>query len=278
MNRIQGFKSIASICFLLAGIIQPSISFAVWGCIDLTKEVSSDGGISWYDANTESEAVSITSGAVYKFTVLKCDLDRVENMAVVDDVLSIYQGLEDFLGAEYDPITGAWIPNPDAIRSFTINAPDICANHEGLLLNTATVTGTGLHHMELLSDSDDAWIRCEPSYIGGEGCTPGYWKQEHHFDSWPYPVTPDTLFSTVFDRSITIKTKTGAVINPTLAEALAALGGKINTVARHSTAAYLNALSDNVNYDLDDEQIIESFQIGFDSDNFAFMIIVELLY
>ena len=33
---------------------------------------------------------------------------------------------------------------------------------------------------------------------GGEGCTPGYWKQPHHFFAWTAPYTPDTLFCDVF--------------------------------------------------------------------------------
>ena len=31
-----------------------------------------------------------------------------------------------------------------------------------------------------------------------EGCTPGYWKQPQHFDSW-VTYSPSTLFSSVFD-------------------------------------------------------------------------------
>ncbi len=34
---------------------------------------------------------------------------------------------------------------------------------------------------------------------GGEGCTPGYWKQPHHFGSWTSPYTPATLFADVFE-------------------------------------------------------------------------------
>src|SRR5215210_35264 len=32
---------------------------------------------------------------------------------------------------------------------------------------------------------------------GNEGCTPGYWKQPQHFDSWVV-YSPNQLFSSVF--------------------------------------------------------------------------------
>ena len=34
---------------------------------------------------------------------------------------------------------------------------------------------------------------------GSEGCTPGYWKQPQHFDSWPSDLPQDTPFSDIFD-------------------------------------------------------------------------------
>ena len=34
----------------------------------------------------------------------------------------------------------------------------------------------------------DAWLFQPPT--GGQGCTPIYWKQEHHFDSWESPLAP----------------------------------------------------------------------------------------
>jgi len=90
---------------------------------------------------------------------------------------------------------------------------------------------------------------------GGEGCTPGYWKQSQHFIDWPtfgpdfdggptIPITQSTLFSTVFGPVITIKTGTNdSKTDPTLLEALAAKGGGINALARHTVAAYLNSLT-----------------------------------
>lgn len=67
------------------------------------------------------------------------------------------------------------------------------------------------------------------------GCTPGYWKQEHHFDSWvatgldPYDSFEDVFGVTLPDGDVF------------LIEALWARGGGINRLLRHATAALLNS-------------------------------------
>ena len=72
----------------------------------------------------------------------------------------------------------------------------------------------------------------------GEGCTPGYWRQAHHYDSWTAPYTPDTIYSAVF------------MVGPDdrLGDTVQAIGGGLNALLRHSTAALLNAASSDVDY------------------------------
>ena len=96
---------------------------------------------------------------------------------------------------------------------------------------------------------------------GGEGCTPGYWKQKHHFDSW-VNFEPTDLFSDVFEETITIRygKKRKKVEDPTLLQALKAKGGGINALARHTVAALLNAASPDVSYDLSVDDVIDDFQ------------------
>jgi hypothetical protein len=73
---------------------------------------------------------------------------------------------------------------------------------------------------------------------GNEGCTPGYWKQEHHFDSWPAAYDPSDSFNAVFGIG------TNWFPNSfTLLDALSAGGGGIRALARHAVAALLNAES-----------------------------------
>ncbi len=85
---------------------------------------------------------------------------------------------------------------------------------------------------------------------GDEGCTPGYWKQEQHFDSWPAPYTPDMLFSDVFED---------AFPGMTLVDVAANGGGGLDALGRHTVAALLNGASDGVNYEFTDEEVIHMF-------------------
>jgi len=75
---------------------------------------------------------------------------------------------------------------------------------------------------------------------GGEGCTPGYWKQPQHFDNWPVPLS-----TTLADAGFT---NTGLPAGTTLLEALSFQGGPTvqdakNILLRQAAAAYLNSLS-----------------------------------
>lgn len=90
---------------------------------------------------------------------------------------------------------------------------------------------------------------------GDEGCTPGYWKQDHHFDSWPVPTT--TLFNDVFTSS----TLSGSL---TLLQALELKGGQENALARAAAAAYLNSLSADVDYEFSTAEVVNMVNDAFD--------------
>ena len=99
-------------------------------------------------------------------------------------------------------------------------------------------------------------FECEPEPPCGWGCTPGYWKQEQHFDSWvPTGFAPGDNFDTVFG---------GDYFDPdiTLLEALKLKGGGFNALARHAVAALLNASHPDVDYDLTDAEVIALLQGG----------------
>ncbi len=91
---------------------------------------------------------------------------------------------------------------------------------------------------------------------GGEGCTPGYWKQEQHFDSWTAPYAPATLFSAVFED---------AFPGLTLLQVLSLQGGGLNALGRHTVAALLNGASGGVSYDLAAAQVIAEFNALYPS-------------
>ncbi len=89
-----------------------------------------------------------------------------------------------------------------------------------------------------------------PPPPGGEGCTPGYWKQAHHFGSWTAPYTPGTLFSDVFED---------AFPSMTLLDVLKQGGGGLKALGRHTVAALLNGASAGVAADYSAAQVIAGF-------------------
>lgn len=94
---------------------------------------------------------------------------------------------------------------------------------------------------------------------GGEGCTPGYWKQPQHFDSYPAPYTSTTLFNDVF---------ADAFPGLTLPQVAAQGGGGLNALGRHTVAALLNAASSGVDYDLTVAQVIAMFDAAYASGDY----------
>jgi hypothetical protein len=94
---------------------------------------------------------------------------------------------------------------------------------------------------------------------GFDACTPGYWKT--HFDRWPGAFSPtddfDATFGTdLFDPDIT------------LGQATWAGGGGVNKLARHGTAALLNAAHGDVEYAYSVSEVIALVQAG-DADTLA---------
>jgi hypothetical protein len=96
-------------------------------------------------------------------------------------------------------------------------------------------------------------ITCEPP-PGGQGCTPGYWK--NHLEDWPPTgYFPSDYFNTVFGVSYFSPTYT-------LLDAINQGGGGILRLARHGTAALLNAAHPAVNYPFSVAQVIAMVQAG----------------
>jgi hypothetical protein len=92
---------------------------------------------------------------------------------------------------------------------------------------------------------------------GGEGCTPGYWKQQHHFDSWTAPYDPTDSFNTTFGD-------TWFTPDITLLQALQLGGGGKNALARHAVAALLNAASDDVDAAQSISEVLAAMAAAFD--------------
>ena len=94
---------------------------------------------------------------------------------------------------------------------------------------------------------------------GGEGCTPGYWKQQHHFDSW-VGYSPSDDFETVFGVD--------ASFSATLGAALRQGGGGELALGRHAVAALLNASNPEVDYAYTTAQVIALVQEAYATGDF----------
>lgn len=95
---------------------------------------------------------------------------------------------------------------------------------------------------------------------GGQGCTPGYWRQEHHWDSWvSYSPTDD--YEVVFGVD--------ASFDPhTLLDAVWLGGGGEHALARHAVAALLNATNPDVSYLYSEADVIAMVQSAYASGDF----------
>ena len=137
---------------------------------------------------------------------------------------------------------------------------------DGLVESITRITGTNSATVFGVNVRRDARIKIYNSFAppppppppgGLEGCTPGYWKQTQHFDSW-VGYLPTDSFASVF----------GVSYPGTLLDALKANGGGANALARHSVAALLNASGD-VDYAMSTPaQVISAVQAAFASGDF----------
>ena len=104
-----------------------------------------------------------------------------------------------------------------------------------------------------------------------EGCTPGYWKQSQHFDSWgPTGYAPGQQLDTVFSN-------TGDFSNNTLVEALNFQGGNDLDGAREillraAVAALLNASHPSISYPLTESQVISQVNAALASNDRSTML------
>jgi hypothetical protein len=112
-------------------------------------------------------------------------------------------------------------------------------------------------------------VNCEPTPpppppppppSGDEGCTPGYWRQTQHFDSWT-GYEPTDNFETVFEVD--------ASFDPhSLLDAVRLGSGGENALARHAVAALLNAASSDVDYEYSVSEVKDMVQEAYETGNF----------
>ncbi|MFH8080812.1 MAG: hypothetical protein QXO84_02950 [Candidatus Aenigmatarchaeota archaeon] len=144
-------------------------------------------------------------------------------------------------------------PYSDITQGLVIfNGEQYTVTESGLPSNCEPISGLGTFNV------NDLNCTClNPSAY--EGCTPGYWRQPQHFDSWQQPYDPSDLFSQTCtpDQSVCFE---DAFPGKTLIEILDNPGGsKLNQLGFHTVAALLNSVHPNVNYPLTATEVITMF-------------------
>jgi hypothetical protein len=123
-----------------------------------------------------------------------------------------------------------------------------------------TIIGTNQFNVPNVGYNNGAYVIVYNSEgKGGAGCTPGYWRQQHHYDSW-VGYTPTTTFKKAFGVD--------AFPGMTLGEVVQLGGGGLNALGRHAVAALLNSTSLGGDYGMTSKEVIALFQAAYKSGNY----------
>lgn len=178
----------------------------------------------------------------------------VHDQAIVTGPGPVPTGTVDFLRFDNGTCSGA----PATIESDVPLLPD------GTAESSSFTTVAGAISYLVHYDGDAVYTPadgpCEPltiEAVGAEGCTPGFWKQRQHFDSW-VGFAPTDSFEAVFGRD-------AFAGDPTLLDVLEKGGGGLDALGRHAVAALLNATSPDVDFAFTSSEVIALFQAAFDS-------------
>jgi hypothetical protein len=128
----------------------------------------------------------------------------------------------------------------------SIGAPAAGTNPQTVIVNN--------YHGYVITFTNDAPDPPPPPPPGNEGCTPGYWKQDQHLDSW---VGTGYAPGDDFDATFGVNFFTP---NQTLVQAAGANGGGTDALARHAVAALLNSASADVDYPYTTAQVLDIVQ------------------
>jgi uncharacterized repeat protein (TIGR01451 family) len=141
---------------------------------------------------------------------------------------------------------------------IAIPTPPTCA---ATRLNIGTVEALSVPAGTEVMASDDAAL-CTPP-VGHEGCTPGYWKVEQHFDSWvPTGYTTGQLLTSVFTLPASLTDAQGETFgDDTLLQALGygggpAVDGAARILLRAAVASLLNSASPDVDFTMTTADLI----------------------
>jgi hypothetical protein len=142
---------------------------------------------------------------------------------------------------------------------------DATSNERAIGLGVSASVSTNGTVTILTSSAGKWWVRClpppppPPDEGGPGGCTPGYWKQDQHFDSWA-TYQPTDSFALTFG---VVPTRFSA--DATLLDALWLGGGGERALARHAVAALLNAARTDFTFPYAESELVAGVQAAWAS-------------
>jgi hypothetical protein len=160
-------------------------------------------------------------------------------------------------------------PDPDVVQTVTITETGASAGTElEKIVTISTLGGVA----EYFPPTNSAAVPVnyangaimffknkETPHIGGQGCTPGYWKVRQHWDSYPAPYLPTTSFGSVFANVFPGRN---------FVQVMSTGGGGLIALGRHAVAALLNAQTGAVDYGLTPAQVIAMFNAAVASGDY----------
>ena len=261
---------------LMAGTV--AVSIIALGCS------TNDGGVSPYEGDLANGiVVDLPGNGVWNFEELEVCKQWTDHGSVPTtiDVTVADPGMAgtttsytlasgecrvvaQFDGAVFGPAdlsTTEVVPAGATLDSIVVVAGDRSSGSS--VVTTTVLTGTDTWSFANANNDQGFLVTYHNSFPpppgGGEGCTPGYWKQSHHFDSWPSSYAPGDDYDTVFGVS--------SSFGGTLLDALKRGGGKEKALGRHAVAALLNAGS-GVDYAFTEAGVIQMVQDAYSSGDF----------
>lgn len=188
---------------------------------------------------------------IFSLTIM--DVENVEGPASI----VLYDAMDNVLGTFLTPVTG-----DNGVATVLTGAPGVGTS--GVSRMEVVLQGSAAIDNLVFSISRE-------EEMGGEGCTPGYWK--NHTENW-VGFAPSDLIGGVFADANDPVLGIGA---NTLLEGLSFHGGGgaaggARILAREAIAALLNAASPDVGFDLTLMEIIDAANTAFASGDRATML------
>jgi hypothetical protein len=223
--------------------------------VRLKKAIAIPPSTQFADANDEASAPTAVapSDAEYQIVVVNTGNETLVDLVVNDASLGLVNVPVGTLAPGEFRELRYWAPGFQALY-----VDDRCRT-AGTIVNVADVSGRGATSGTVVTSEDPALLICTEPPSGGEGCTPGYWKQAHHFDSW-VGYSPNQSYAAVFGVTPSF--------NKTLVGALGQGGGGEKALGRHAVAALLSAASGGVSYAFTVDELIAIVRTAYATRDF----------